>query len=512
VNIAFLKLAELGPDVGQTASIGAPLPRGHEYRSLFENALEGMFRATPDGRLLSANPALVSMLGYESEAQLLGDARLTDWHAGGVALEHIVNTLSAHGTLRGAAIDVRRVDGSVRNCLLSVRTVRDEGGQPLALEGILADISERRRLEDALRTSEERFRLLAEAAFEGVGVSENLYWLDVSQQFADMLGYTREELIGTHVSMVLAPESIERVLHNVAANYEGAYEVTELRKDGSRFPAEVRGRSMTVGERTLRVSVVRDITQQKRVLEELELQQQRLRGFAAALAVAEECDRRRTATELHDEIGQALAAVKLKLDALEQDVVTSGDTDIVRDVSGMLSEIIARARTIMTELSPPGIYDLRFEMALEWLAKRTWERDGVECRVERVGESMEIAPEVRVMLFAAARELLRNVVCHAGIAHATMRIVCAPDRIELAVLDAGVGFDPQALTELPRSTQGFGLFGIGERVRAFGGVMLIESAPGRGTHVSLSLPHELEPLRAPAAADLQPAVPPRSNA
>jgi len=512
VNIAFLKLPELGPDGGQSDSIGAPLPLAHEYRSLFENALEGMFRATPDGRLLSANPALVSMLGYASEDELLGQARLTDWHAGGVALEHIVNTLSEHGTLRGAAIDVRRIDGSVRTCLLSVRTVRDHGGQALALEGIIADISERRRLEDALRASEERFRLLAEAAFEGVGVSENLHWLDVSQQFADMLGYTREELIGTHVSMVLAPESIERVLRNVAANYEGAYEVWDLRKDGSRFPAEVRGRSMKVGERTLRVSVIRDITQQKRVLAELELQQQRLRGFAAALAVAEECDRRRTATELHDEIGQALAAVKLKLDALEQDVAMHPDAGIVSDVSSMLSEIIARARALMTELSPPGIYDLSFEMALEWLAKRTWERDGVECRVERIGQSMEIAPEVRVMLFAAARELLRNVVHHAGVADATLRIVYAPDRIELEVRDAGVGFDPQALTELPRATQGFGLFGISERVRAFGGAMLIASTPGNGTRVGLSLPLELEPLGRPSPANLQAEVPPRRSA
>ena len=133
MNIAFLKLPELGVEGAQSASIGAPVPLGHEYRSLFENALEGMFRATPDGRLLSANPALISMLGYESEAELLGQARLTDWHAGGVALDHIVNSLSEHGTLRGAAIDVRRMDGSVRNCLLSVRTVRDDGGQALAL-------------------------------------------------------------------------------------------------------------------------------------------------------------------------------------------------------------------------------------------------------------------------------------------------------------------------------------------------------------------------------------------
>jgi PAS domain S-box-containing protein len=499
VNIAFLNLPALGAE-GAASSVSSAGAVGHEHRSRFDNALEGMFRATPDGQLLSANAALVAMLGYANESELVGQARLADWHAGGVGLEHIVSALGEHGTLRGATIELRHVDGSVRNCLLSMRTVRDDGGRALALEGIVADISERRRLEDALRASDERFRMLAEAAFEGVGVSENLRWLDVSQQFADMLGYTREELIGTHVSMVIAPESLDQVRQSVEAAYEGAYEVVNVRKDGTRIPVEVRGRSMKVGDRIMRVSAVRDITQQKRVLEELEVQQHRLRALAAALAVAEECERRMTATELHDEIGQALAAVKLKLDALEQDVGAHPSAGIVGDVSRMLSEIIMRARAIMTELSPPGIYDLSFDAALDWLAKRTQERDGVDCRIERAGELVEVAPEVRAMLFAAARELLRNVAHHAGVASATIRVAAAPDRIELEVHDEGVGFDPGALAELPRAARGFGLFGIGERLRAFGGSMRIDSTPGAGTRVRLALPLALGTPRAALGA------------
>jgi PAS domain S-box-containing protein len=479
VNSVLLQLH--GPDVPNDAAAG------HEYRSLFENALEGMFRATPDGRVISANHALATMLGYASQAELVGRAHLADWHAGGVAVEKIIATLTEQGALRGAAVDLRRTDGEVRTCLLSIHTVRGGGGEPVALEGIVADISERRRLEDALRASEERFRLLAEAAFEGVGVSENAIYLDVSQQFADALGYTREELIGAHVSKIIVPECLERVLHAVATAYEGVYEVTAMRKDGSRFPVEVRGRTMVVGDRRLRVTAMRDITQQKHAREELEAQQRRLRGLAAALAVAEESERRLTATELHDEIGQALAAAKLKLDALE-DACDESSAGVVRDLGDMLGQIIARARALMTELSPPGIYDLDFVMALEWLAQRTRERDGLECRVVHAGHAVEVPPELRAMLFAASRELLRNVVRHAGVDAATLRIQHTPGRIELDVEDAGAGFDPRGLAELPRATHGFGLFGIGERVRGFGGTMSIDSGRGRGTRVRLGLP------------------------
>jgi signal transduction histidine kinase len=280
------------------------------------------------------------------------------------------------------------------------------------------------------------------------------------------------------------------VLHAVATSYEGVYEVMALRKDGSRFPVEVRGRTMVVDNRKLRVTAVRDITEQKRAREELEAQQRRLRGLAAALAVAEESERRLTATELHDEIGQGLAAAKLKLDALE-DICEGAAGGIVRDLGDMLGQIIARARTLMTELSPPGIYDLDFVMALEWLAKRTRDRDGIECSVLHAGEAVDIAPELRAMLFSAARELLRNVVHHAGVPRATLRVLRTTGRIELEVEDAGAGFDPRGLAELPRATHGFGLFGIGERVRAFGGVLTIDSAPGGGTRVRLGLPLEV---------------------
>jgi PAS domain S-box-containing protein len=492
VNSVLLQLrdSDVANDAAATAEpVAIVAEPGHEYRSLVENALEGMFRATPDGRVIAANPALVTLLGYASEAELVGRAHLTDWHAGGVDVEKIIATLTEQGALRGAVVDLRRTDGEVRTCLLSIRTVRDAGGAPVALEGIVADISERRRLEDALRASEERFRLLAEAAFEGVGVSESGVYLDVSQQFAQMLGYTREELIGEHVSRIVTPECLPRVLHAVETAYEGVYEVTAVREDGSRFPVEVRGRTMLVGERRLRVTAVRDITEQKRAHEELESQQQRLRSLAAALAVAEESERRLTATELHDEIGQGLAAAKLKLDALEE-VCDDSSAGVVRDLGDMLGQIIARARALMTELSPPGIYDLDFVMALEWLAKRAQERDGLDCRVVHAGNATDVPPELRAMLFAAARELLRNVVRHAGVAEATLRVIHVPGRVELEVEDAGAGFDPGALAELPRATHGFGLFGIVERVRAFGGSIVVDSAPGRGTLVRIGLPLE----------------------
>ena len=94
------------------------------------------------------------------------------------------------------------------------------------------------------------------------------------------------------------------------------------------------------------------------------------------------------------------------------------------------------------------------------------------------------------MLFAAARELLRNVAHHSGVRAATLTIVYAADRVELEVEDAGCGFDTGTLARLPSASQGFGLFAMTERVRDSGGAMEIVSARGRGTRVRLALPLE----------------------
>ncbi|MBN2500720.1 MAG: PAS domain S-box protein [Anaerolineales bacterium] len=119
--------------------------------------------------------------------------------------------------------------------------------------------------EDALYESEQRFRVFAESTFEGVVLSENGVFVDLNEQFADMVGYTREELIGKSIMSIIAPESHELVEEAVHTNRTEPYRISGLHKDGTIIHAEVMARTTRIGDRQLRATAIRDITEQERI-------------------------------------------------------------------------------------------------------------------------------------------------------------------------------------------------------------------------------------------------------
>lgn len=146
------------------------------------------------------------------------------------------------------------------------------------------DITERKRAEDALRESEERFSMLSEAAFEGIGFSDEGRVIDCNEQLATMLGYSQSEMIGLEVSKFVAPESFEIVSKQIISGYEGPYEHLALSKDGTKFPVEVRGKTIPYKGRQIRVTIIRDITERKQAEARLtQAYDTTLEGWAKAL-------------------------------------------------------------------------------------------------------------------------------------------------------------------------------------------------------------------------------------
>jgi len=146
--------------------------------------------------------------------------------------------------------------------------LRDETGKPYGTVQVCRDITERKKTENALKEWEERYRLLAEASFEGVAVTDHGVFVDANQQMLDMLGYTHAEIVGKPVSDVIAPESVDLVMKNILRGYEQPYENYLQRKDGSCFPVISQARMMLWGGKQYRVTVLRDITDLKKAEEE----------------------------------------------------------------------------------------------------------------------------------------------------------------------------------------------------------------------------------------------------
>ena len=240
-----------------------------EYRHLFENALVGIYWSSPEGRLLRVNPALAAMYGYASPDAMI--AEVTDaarqHYADPEERREFVRLLAEQGGMGPREYEMIRRDGTRIWVLETARAVRDAEGKLLHLEGTNIDITERKRVGEALRQSEERFRSLSNASLEGIMIHDRGLILDANLAFARLFGYEQpEELIGKNgPELLLTPESRTRIGERIRRQESGLVEVTGIRKNGSTFAAETESQTLRYKDRDARIVSCRDISDRKQV-------------------------------------------------------------------------------------------------------------------------------------------------------------------------------------------------------------------------------------------------------
>jgi signal transduction histidine kinase len=219
--------------------------------------------------------------------------------------------------------------------------------------------------------------------------------------------------------------------------------------------------------------------------------QSQLRTLASQLSLAEQKERLRIATELHDVIAQNLAMTKMKLSELQKLSLPDNVVFQVQELRTLLEETIRSTRSLSFDLSPPVLHDLGLEAALDWLAERTEQEHSIRIQFEDDGSEKPLDENLRNLLFTMVRELIFNVVKHAKAAEAKISVGREGNQIQIEVQDKGCGFDVSAAVAERNDAGGFGLFSITERLRYFGGRLAIQSKPGSGTRVRLTAPLNL---------------------
>jgi len=241
--------------------------------SLFENSMIGVMLTAPNGRILAANPTACEMLGRsEEEICALGREGIVDLTDSNLApaLAERQEKGRSHALLR-----LVRADGSTFVAdVVSAIFIDENGEQRTSLS--LRDVSEQVQLENELRESEQRFRLLSDTAFEGIAVHEDGRVVEVNEAYAKLFGYEIEEAIGMHIGDFAAPESREYVLSLIARGADERYEYTGIRKDGLLFICGASGRTIRRHGKSARVVAVRDIRERKRQEREREYFRRRL--------------------------------------------------------------------------------------------------------------------------------------------------------------------------------------------------------------------------------------------
>ena len=354
----------------------------------------------------------------------------------------------------------------------------------------MSEQQQQQRKGTAGRLSGQQYRELFEESHDAMVVTErDGTILDANHAASELFAWPHAEFLGMNILSVYAdPEDRARYQEEIERDgYVRDYEVVFVTRDGSRLDCLL----TTVVRRAPDGSVigyqgiVRDVTERKRMEKELREYHEQVRSMAAGIVAIEDRERRRLAVDLHDGVGQVLAASRMQVEALRQ----AGERErqaLIDDLHGLFDRMRGELRTLVFDLNPPVLHDFGLVAGLQWLAGKLEQEHGLRVRLECEG-NCEVADEgLRATLFRCLRELLLNIARHAGTDAAVVSLRRDETQLSLAVADRGRGFDPHL--EGPRQRSGFGLFSIGECLRQAGGTFDIESAPGQGTRCVLAVP------------------------
>jgi len=368
-----------------------------------------------------------------------------------------------------------------------------------ANERLVLELNRRKLIEEMLRKGAERYKNLFENSPIGIyRTNPDGRILMANPTLVRMLGYNSFNELASSASK--------------KADYEPTYLKKKIKKrldKGERvrgFEAKWKRYDNTVihvreNAKAIRAAdgavlyyegTVEDISERKKAEEKIDSYQKQLRSLASDLSLAEERERRRIATILHDHIGQVLAISKIKLGALLEQAKTSAFIANLKEVREHIEQAILYTRSLTFELSPPILYELGLEAALEWLTEQVHEQHGIVYEFENDNHPKPVSDEIRVFLFTAVRELLVNVAKHAGAQKVKVTVRRIGDTISIHVADNGVGFSISRMNSYLDKNKGFGLFSIRERMSHLGGQMDIRSQRGRSARICLVAPLKFE--------------------
>ncbi|UCC22649.1 MAG: PAS domain S-box protein [Planctomycetota bacterium] len=407
---------------------------------------------------------------------------------------------------------VPNLSGETR-CMHTYKFPVKRQGKPVLLGAISVDVTEYRRAQDALREIRRQQSAILDTIPDIAWLKdEESRYIAANEPFGESCGVKPQDLVGK-TDYDLWPKELAEKYRNddleVIKSRVRKRVVEPLEDKGGRRTWVETIKTPIYDERGRVVGtsgIARDMTELKKAQEHLQKDHDRLeirvrrrtaelakvnrelRSLTAELVLAEERARRRMAVDIHDHLSQKLAISKMRLEELAQSVRSSKSVAELREVSNMIAQTLETTRSLTFELSPPVLYELGFEAAVEWLTKQTRQQHGLSTEFTDDGQDKQLDEDVSVLLFQAVRELLVNVTKHSKARNVEVSTRRVGREIQISVEDDGVGFDTSEASSADSRSGGFGLFSIHQRLGHIGGHLNVESEPGHGTRVSLVAP------------------------
>lgn len=454
----------------------------NRFNILFKEAPDACFIIRLTGKIIDSNKATEELTGLSTEETTGKNVfHIGVLHASTIGMVIQKVALLAKGEkVPPTEFRITRADGTDRWVEAFAQTIRYRG--EIVMLGSARDQTARKQAEEALRESEIRYRTLFESETDAILIfdAESNRLIDANQAAESLYGYTRAEFMNlTHHDIATAPEDADLQTDSLGNSFTRKHR----KKNGTVFSAEISANRFLIKTRPVICEVIRDITRRLH-------QQEELRHLTTEIALAGQRERQRIAAELHDGISQLLNSSNLRLEMLQQTPLPGSAIDELSSICKILKESIQQTRSLTFELTCPLLEELGLATALEELCATLSRAHSVRFSFEGDSQIIPLPLDNQSIIYRSTRELLINILKHSNAHCARLRLSLQHSSLQICVTDDGDGFDATLAGNGFSPSGGFGLFNIREYVHHAGGALHIDSAPGKGTQVTFTLPLE----------------------
>jgi PAS domain S-box-containing protein len=460
------------------------------FRRFAEASAEGFGMSDLDGRISYVNPAMCRLFGEDRPEEVIGQSAIAyfaDEYKQRRQTE-LLPALLREGGWRAEQTIVPR-HGKPIQTLQSTFLIRDEDGSPFRIAVLISDITERKQAEEALRDSEERFRVAFEEAPVGmvIGIGDGVI-AKANRAMCRISDYTAEELTGRHVREFTHPEDrplsaplVKKLLAGEIPSF--SLEKRYLAKGGRVFYAQATTAAIRNPDGTVAfaLGIIEDITERKQAEEALRREHRTLKHMLQS----SDHERQLIAYEIHDGLAQQLAAAIMQFDTFDHLKETKPSVAAKAFDGGMtmLRQGHFEARRLISGVRPPILDESGVVEAIAHLVHEESRRKGPKIESHSKVDFDRLVPILENAIYRIVQESVTNACKHSKSQNVRISLLQRGSQIRIEIRDWGIGFDPKAVRK-----NRFGLTGIRERARLLGGKCNIRTKPGKGTSIVVELP------------------------
>ena len=474
-----------GVDITERKMADEALRESEElHRIILSNISDAVFITDDKGDFTYICPNVSVIFGrsYEEVSALSNINNLLDIH------DLNRSELIASGEIKNIERAIRDKSGAPHILLVNVKLVAIQGGTMLIT---CRDITERKRAYVELQESEARYRQLFDNASDAVMIfdAQSKHFEDANSAAAELFGYTKDDFTKLTVEDI----SVERDDAMTAAGKIGtsifgdkyAHLHYFKKKNGTVFPGEIYAGSFISNARKKIIGAVRDVTNRIKA-------EETIRDLSFSLLTAQEMERKRIAADLHDDLGQTLAYLKIRIQNLQKSLPPSR-VNIHKECENTLEYtnlLIEKVRQISHGLTPIFLDDLGLTASLHSLVDETSGYPAIKIEKHIATIDKLFSPGVEITIYRIIQEIINNIWKHAETNLVKVEILKLADKVSFKIEDYGRGFDFESTELFTSGKKGLGLASVNERVRMLGGRFEIQSRLNKGTNVRFWIPFE----------------------